>query len=849
MAEKHTEHITYIYISKLLNIKEYNTKGNKQLFKTCIPDGWLLNNNNLLIIENKANEKQFEEGADQLLKYCKIVKQNKDNEKYNIFCILSTGTTEEEHKIYYFKYNEEKENFKKQKEERIKEIFANVSKSYNLQSIHDMFIKNFHFDNSEELHDMITVIISSFVNDDLKQFYNMKDEMITQEFITLLIDNARELLGNGYEKYLKIIQETEFRNAFKTCKTIYNAYKQDPHVIANLFQQFKKYNKTSLAKNEVWTEPEICKIMFNELDNLIKNELHKNNNDKLTVCDPCMGGGNLLKDFMTNYENLIIKGCDVNKRLLMNNKLELIIKGFETDNIYANDYFDIDNDKLKCDVLICGPMFSKKFSKKDCLKFVNKSLEHCKYCCYIMPKNKFIIEKKEFEKLLKKHTIIKIINIGKIFKRVAATGDIIIFIAAKKKLEIKTKYIEIPEIANEYNKKIRKDEFEFTYKGINILNDLYNDKLKNTEYEPTIKEPYPILNKFDLLTNIKNNIINNYEKEILKINDMFIAKHRMNDMVKIMVDSIEDVKACKNIIEIYNYKYRDNLNYNESKKFKLMDIFELVKFKPISSISKIESGIYPVFGASMFDEPIMYGDIFNIDTNGNEYLQLNKVGAGAGYCFVRTGKFSLNTNCLLLKLKDEYKNKIDLNKNINLMTIQISNIGFDYIKPLNRERLNEIELYLNFEQETEETEETEDNKPKYKLMDYFELVKFKPIKANYEPENKEKETLIYPLYGASKYSKEIKNIDIYNIDTHGKEYIQLNKDGAGAGYCFVRSGKFSLNSHCLLLKLKEEYENKINLKDNEKLLTLQLTNMGFSFLKSINIERLNEIKICLEFNE
>ena len=333
MAEKHTERITQNYLIKLLNIKEYNTTGNKQIFKKYIPDGWLQNDNNLLIIENKPSDKQFSEGIEQLIKYCKIVKQNKDNEKYNIFCILSIGITEEEHKIYYFKYNEEKENLKKWKEEQIKEIFANTVKTYNCQSIHNMFVQNFHFDNSEELHDMITVIISSFANDDLKQYYNMKDEMVTQEFITLLTENAKDLLGNGYNKYLKIIQETEFRNAFKTCKTIYDAYKQDPHVIANLFQQFKKYNKTCFAKNEVWTEPEICKIMFNELDNIIKNDLHKNNNDKLTICDPCMGGGNLLNDFINNYSNLTIKGCDVNKRLLMNNRLELIIKGFETDNI------------------------------------------------------------------------------------------------------------------------------------------------------------------------------------------------------------------------------------------------------------------------------------------------------------------------------------------------------------------------------------------------------------------------------------------------------------------------------------------------------------------------------------
>ena len=80
MAEKHTEYLTQKYFIKLLNIKEYNTTGNKRLFKKYIPDGWLLNDNNLLIIENKPNDKQFSEGVEQLIKYCKIVKQNKDNE-------------------------------------------------------------------------------------------------------------------------------------------------------------------------------------------------------------------------------------------------------------------------------------------------------------------------------------------------------------------------------------------------------------------------------------------------------------------------------------------------------------------------------------------------------------------------------------------------------------------------------------------------------------------------------------------------------------------------------------------------------------------------------------------------
>ena len=228
-------------------------------------------------------------------------------------------------------------------------------------------------------------------------------------------------------------------------------------------------------------------------------------------------------------------------------------------------------------------------------------------------------------------------------------------------------------------------------------------------------------------------------------------------------------------------------------------------------------------------------------------MQINKNGS-IGYCYVRSGKFSLTSDTTLIKLKDEYKNTINLNNNKNLLTIQISNMGFDYLKKLNKERLNEIELYLNFEQEHNEQKE---NEPKYRLMEYFELVKFKSTPSNYEPDNKNKAALKYPLIGARKVNNGVvKFIDVYNIDTNGEDYLTLCKQGdGGSGYCFVHNGKFSLCSTMYLLRLKEEYKNKIDLKVNAELLTLQITNMGFGFTKGINQERLNEIKIYLKFSE
>ncbi len=261
-------------------------------------------------------------------------------------------------------------------------------------------------------------------------------------------------------------------------------------------------------------------------------------------------------------------------------------------------------------------------------------------------------------------------------------------------MDIKTKYIEIPEIANEYNKKIRKDEFEFTEKGLNILKDLQNDNLTITEYEPTIKEPYPNLNKFDLLANIKNNIIKSYQDGLKRITSIYINDERKKLITNEIIQQINDINKCNSVKRILKL----TLNDNDLNKCKLMDIFELIKFKPLNACD-FDIGIYPIYGATIENKAVKFINKYNIDTNGEEYLQLNKDGIAIGYYYIRNGKFSAIASIYLLKIKEEYKNKINLHKNIEILNIQISNMGFNYGTKLNIERLNKIKVYLNFEQE------------------------------------------------------------------------------------------------------------------------------------------------------
>ena len=673
-SEKNTEHIGSKYLCNLLNIDNYSTSGNRKLFQNKIPDGWILKDNNLLIIEYKSHSKDKQSGYEQLLNYCKL---SKINNNLNIYCFLGIGTESQNFEKYFYKFNDE---FYTTTENEIRKIFSDIKQTYSTQHIHDILVSNFHFDRAEELHDVLTIIVSSFVSKKIVEYYTIKDKMITKEFIDLLINNARSMLGSGYERYLVAIEYTEFENAFKICQCIYNSYKSDPRIISKLFQQFKKYNKYSLSKNEVWTEPEIAKIMFHELSKLI--DITK----PIIISDPCVGGGNLLIPFMENCSKILIKCCDKNKRLVMNLKLYLIVNGYDCDFIFKDNYFDIDVNLLTSDCSIVNPPYTKKISKHDCLEFVNRTLTHSKYCSYIIPKNKLLTERKELERLIENHSIISIIELGEIFKSVASTGDIIILTCSSNKTNDKTKYINISNLANEHKKVIRSNEYKFTDKGNELLKLYYEDKINTIEYIPTVDQPYPEEN-LDMIVNIKNNIINDLTKTFkTNLKCKFLTKESKKDIEDIFRKRVYEIKNINSFNELVEILY--NIKSDNIQKVRLMDYFELVKFKP-TILKNTSEGNYPLYGASMDRKPIKMISEYNIDSNGEDYIQLNKNGS-IGHCFIRNGQFSMNSHCFLLKSIQD----LNLNINVQLITMQLLNMGFNYFNLINLSKLNNIELYL-----------------------------------------------------------------------------------------------------------------------------------------------------------
>ena len=139
-SEKNTEHIGSKYLCNLLNIDNYSTSGNRKLFQNKIPDGWILKDNNLLIIEYKSHSKDKQSRYEQLLNYCKLAKQTNN---LNIYCFLGIGTTKMNFEKYFYKFVD---NLQIIQECEIKKIFINVKQTIDPQKIHNMIVNNFHFE-------------------------------------------------------------------------------------------------------------------------------------------------------------------------------------------------------------------------------------------------------------------------------------------------------------------------------------------------------------------------------------------------------------------------------------------------------------------------------------------------------------------------------------------------------------------------------------------------------------------------------------------------------------------------------------------------------------------------------
>jgi restriction endonuclease S subunit len=160
---------------------------------------------------------------------------------------------------------------------------------------------------------------------------------------------------------------------------------------------------------------------------------------------------------------------------------------------------------------------------------------------------------------------------------------------------------------------------------------------------------------------------------------------------------------------------------------------------------------------------------------------------------------------------------------------------------------------------------------KGKLEELGNVVDSQKKQKNYKTKSVPVTTLFDPKKGNAKYTKkyihdhkgeysvyssqttnagEIGKIDTYDYE---EECFTWTTDGVLAGTVFYRNGKFSITTHCGILKLKEEYKKKVDFEYLRFILNLTLpsekSTLGEWANKRLGIERMGEISIDLPIKE
>ena len=561
------------------------------------------------------------------------------------------------------------------------------------ESVLDMVRNTFHLENEDDVENILKLIVSSFTDEYCSVMYKYSPSSYGhKEFRENIRSAAIHLLGKETDDLIKVLRKGEYSPVFKLCKTIHKAYKQDNHFVVNLFREPIIWEPIEKPKKCEWVEPEIANIMFTEFDKVIKNDLKMSTDDKFSICDPCMGSGELIKYYVKNYPNASIHGCDDDRITMMNMKMDLMLKGYDISFLHNENYLKVKNNELTSDITICNPPYGRNTIKGGCLQYLVKALQHSKYVCFIIPKCKFNIEKKEFTEIVNYNTILKIINIGDIYKNGNPNNEIIILIARSGKHDIKTKYVDYHLIAREYRHVYHSMIWKFNKKGNTMLQNLYADNVDMIEYTPTEDEPYPVIKNLPVVDRVKANIIEKYKALITDMgNFQYMADTRKQFYVSSINEDIDRLQKCETISEIMNMiTGTENKDASKEKEIRVLDYFDIVKYKQ-AKLDYVKPGEYPLYGSSKDAEPIKYVSEYTIDTNGEKWLHINKIGS-IGHSFIRQGKFALYQDHFILKPKDEHKNAINLDENIDIITFQFSNMGFSCINTLNTEKLNDLSI-------------------------------------------------------------------------------------------------------------------------------------------------------------
>lgn len=231
MSEKNTDRYMQNEYVKIFK-QEYKTEGNKELFKSKIPDGWdIIEDKLLIIIENKKLVKQLKEAKQQIKEYYDNL-PNEIKGKYKIYLIIGLGNTLKTFKYKIFNYNLQELN------KTLQNINEELTEKpiFNIEEIHKL--NQYLYDNSINLPKsqktlfIASVLICLKIDKEFIKDYNEESNSY------IIADKMIETIQNYYDDVI-------FTNNFKFIqKSIHNIHLF--HIFNVLSIDIKNYGKDIL---------------------------------------------------------------------------------------------------------------------------------------------------------------------------------------------------------------------------------------------------------------------------------------------------------------------------------------------------------------------------------------------------------------------------------------------------------------------------------------------------------------------------------------------------------------------------------------------------------------------------
>jgi len=828
-CEKNTDRLFLNNWDKIFN-HTYKTNNNKDLFDNYIPDGYDIIDNNLFIIENKKEYKNKINAKNQLIKYYNIVIE-KDKYDFNeIYLIFGYGDNETNFNYEIYIINNEGNLIKINKTlENIKEKMS-INNNFDEKEIHKF--NQYLYDTiqdlvkSEKTLFVASILLTLDIDPDFLKDYDINKPgfIIAVKMLELIQNKYNDDIFTSKFNFLKKSLNNKYLYNLIN-KISINIKKYGKDILNKFYSEFCKYDKNDDSKiGVVLTPHDIIELMTKEL-NIKKDDI---------ILDFCLGTGSFLLEASKYSKNLI--GCECNNERYVLSKCNFILNDLDYSNLYYNSCFNQNFPKV--DKSIINPPFSCNCpdenveenttnwkSYKEEQKFLLYQIQCLKEnglgAC-IIPRSNFnnsIKKINDFKKELLKHIqIIKIINCNnKVFYPINVECAIIIYKRIKSLNEPKiSKNVKIIDYSN--------DGYEIN---------------KNIRYK--IKEPKIIEQIRDLNYNDDWNFIKNID-----------IPDKLNQMIKLYNTEYTNTLNKNDIIK------EDDININElnKTKYKLSDLFEIIKVKSFIT-NKTNEGNIPLYGATQLNNPVKYINEYSIDTYNNEDILIKRYGVfcinktgdgGAGISFIRKGKFAVNSTILCCKMKLY----ITLT-NAGFISYQLHNI-LNRSNSLNLTKFNELEVYLldddinfnvefNIKQFINEDLEIKEWK-KLKIGDYFDLL---PRSKDLIGGKKSKNSGIYPLISTSSQNNGIiKYIDTYDYDGENNEYLTIATTGT-SGSCFYQKYKFSVTTHKIFI-ITPKKNNKINLHLWALMINYYLPKK-YSYSNGISIDKLLNEEIYIPFFE